>query len=371
MGKQPWHKTTLQELKAAYYTEKEKVILQNNHLRPPCPCREDILPQKMIELFPTTTVHLKSGSLSYKDWEILHLPNVDVERKRWGHTFLTFDDDTDPRHSYKIIPNPVAYLKELNDQMPAWKAEFEQLLLQNAEGIRKRERKREELCAKENSIRPFECGYLHDRITDTLLMTRSSPNAPYQTLENLKSILPKDINPFSALQSSDVSVKIDLNNSNLAIFRGSGERWRLIIHFQNYSLDLGSKLLTKELVQQIDTRLPGWLSEAQQILYDIQKKEKADQIGRNSIRMLVRQRMKEAGWEYQLSTEKDNLVLAVKLQKKRMLKVTLPADNMERAKQFLAALSTHVAAIDCVPMNFRISFQGNKMQWEKEDSAIQ
>ena len=370
-GVHPWHRTTLQELKEVFFQEKEDTVLQNNQSGPRCPYPENALPQRMIELFPTATVHLKQGSQSYKDWEILHLPNVDIERKRWGNTFLSFDDDTAPRYRYAIIPNPVTYLKELNDRIPAWISEIGQLFLQNAEGIRKRERKRQELCAKEHFASSFEGQYLQDRITDTLLMTRSSPNAPYRILENLKSILPKDIDPFSALQSSDVSVKIDLNNSNLNIFRTKSGHWWLCIHFQNYNLDLESKLLTKELVQQIDTRLPAWLSEAQQILYDVQKKEKADQIGRNSIRILVKQRMKEKGWEYLLSTENDNLLLTVKLQKKRMLKVTLPADNLERATRLLAELGDYVSAIDSVPMNFRISFQSNRIPWEKNDSATQ
>lgn len=355
-----------------FFQEKEDAVLQNNQSGPHWPYPDDALPQRMIELYPTTTVHLESGSQSYKDWKILHLPNVDIERKRWGDTFFSFDDDTAPRHRYAIIPNPVAYLRELNDRMPAWKAEFGQLFLQNAEGIRKRERKRQELRAKR--FNGIEGGYLQDKITDTLLMIRSSPNAPYRILENLKSILPKDIDPFSALQPSDASVKIDLKNSNLNIFKflwNGGFRWGLNIDFQNYTLGFGYKLLTKELVQQIDTRLPAWLSEVQQIMYDVQKKEKADQIGRNSIRILVKQRMKETGWEYQLSTEKDNLLLTVKLQKKRMLKVTLPADNMERAKRLLAELGDYVSAIDSVPMNFRISFQSNKIPWEKNDSATQ
>ena len=312
----------------------------------------------------TTLQELKEVSQSYKDWEILHLPNVDIERKRWGNTFLSFDDDTAPRHRYAIISNPVTYLKELNDRMPAWKAEFGQLLLQNAEGIRKRECKRQELCAKEHFANSFEGQYLQDRITDMLLMIRSNSNAPSRILENLKSILPKDIDPFSALQSSDVSVKIDLNNFSLNIFRSYS--WELYMCFQNYRLDFGSKLLTKELVQRIDTRLPEWLSEAQQILYDVQKKEKADQIGRNTIRILVKQRMKETGWEYQLSTEKDNLLLAVKLQKKRMLKVTLPTDNIERTKRRLDELADCIQYLDNMPMYFRIANQSNGMRWEKE-----
>ena len=365
-GVHPWHRTTLQELKEVFFQEKEDTVLQNNQSGPRCPYPKDALPQRMIELFPTATVHLKQGSQSYKDWEILHLPNVDIERKRWGNTFLSFDDDTAPRYSYTDIPNPIAYLKELNDRMSAWKAEFGQLFLQNAEGIRKRERKRQELCAKEHFANSFEGQYLQDRITDTLLMTRSNSNAPYRILENLKSILPKDIDPFSTLQSSNVSVKINFNNSSLNIFRAGGGHWRLNIHFQNYNLDLGSKLLSKELIQRIDTQLSTWLSEAQEILYEVQKKEKADQIGRNTIRILVKQRMKETGWEYQLSTEKDNLLLAVKLQKKRMLKVTLPADNMERVKQRLDELADCVQHLNDMPMYFRIANQSNDMRWEKE-----
>ena len=367
-----WRYTTLQELKDVFFAEKISEALQNDHTRPHCLCKSDILPQKMIEILPETTVHLKQGGQSYKDWEILHLPNVDVERKRLGHTYLYFNDVTGPTDlDYPFFHDSVAFLKEINDRMPAWISEFGQLFLQNAEGIRKRERKRQELCAKEHFASSFEGQYLQDRITDTLLMTRSSPNAPYRILENLKSILPKDIDPFRTFQSSDASVKIDFNNSSLNIFRAGGGPWRLKIHFQNYNLELEYQLLTKELLQKIDARLPTWLSEAQQILYDTQKKEKADQIGRNSIRILVKQRMKEKGWEYLLSTENDNLLLTVKLQKKRMLKVTLPADNLERAKRLLAELGDYVSAIDSVPMNFRISFQSNKTPWEKNDSATQ
>ncbi|MDY6326313.1 MAG: hypothetical protein SPL42_09870 [Bacteroidales bacterium] len=323
----------------------------------------------MIEILPETTVHLEKDNQSYENWDILHLPNVDVVIKQYGHTYISFFDETGSKNlDYENLHAPVTFLKEINDRMPAWKAEFGQLFLQNADGIRKRERKRQKLCIELYQT-SFERTYLRGRLTDTLLMTRYSLNAPYRILENLKSVLPKDIDPSRVLQSSDVSVKIDFNNFSLNIFRACGGRLRLCMHFQNYSLELEYKLLTKEMLQQIDAQLPVWLSETQKILYDVQKKEKACQIGRNSIRILVKQRMKEKGWEYLLSTENDNLLLTVKLQKKRMLKVTLPADNLERATRLLAELGDYVSAIDSVPMNFRISFQSNKMSWERENTA--
>ena len=366
-GVHSWHRTTLQELKEAFFQEKEDIVLQNNHSGQRCPYPEDALPQRMIELFPTATVHPKPYSQSYKNWKILHLPNVDIERRRCGDTFLRFYDVADTSYRYEVIPNPAAFLKELNDRMPVWKSEFGQLCLQNADALKERELKRQELCVKQHVISPseFEGMYMQDRITDMLLMTPTSLHEPYRIFENLKSMLPKDIDPFSNLQSSNVSVKIALNNLSLTIWdRG---RWWLYIHFQNYVLRFDFKLLTKELVQQIDTQLPLWFSEARQVLYDIQKKEKAEQIGRNTTRILVKQRMKEMGWEHQLSTYNDYLLLIVKLQKRRMLKVTLPADNMERAKRLLDELVSHVTAIDSVPMNFRIANQSNKMQWEQEN----
>ena len=139
-------------------------------------------------------------------------------------------------------------------------------------------------------------------------------------------------------------------------------------NFQNYEFDFSEKLLTLEQLQLIDTQLPVWLQEAQELHYAVKKEEKAKQVGRNLISVLVKNQMREKDKEFQLTTTDDrngNLLLTVKLQKKRMLKVTLPADNLERAKQLLAALSTHMAAIDSVPMNFRISFQDNNMKWEK------
>lgn len=81
--------TTLRDLKADFFREKVYVIFQKIRLAPICPCKQENLPKKMIEIFPTATVETQGDSKSCKDWEILHLPNVDVERE-WDE--LSFFD---------------------------------------------------------------------------------------------------------------------------------------------------------------------------------------------------------------------------------------------------------------------------------------
>ena len=376
--------TTLRELKNDFFREKVDAIFQKIRLAPICPCKQENLPQKMIEIFPTTVVYREQGvfdknreistharakrsifdKIFYKDWEILHLPNVDVKRE-WDE--LSFFDAF--RIRYVVIHDPVGFLKEINEQVPAWNEEFELLCRQYADSIQQRERKRQQWCAKDTSIDLdwFEKRYLQDKIADTLLMVRSHPEAVNHVIENLKSLLPQNTDIKSLLKSKDVSMDIKMEHLHLSIVENERRSW-VKGNFQNYEFDFSEKSLTLEQLQLIDTQLPLWLQEAQELHYAVKKEEKAKQVGRNLISVLVKNQMREKDKEFQLTTTDDrngNLLLSVKLQKKRMLKVTLPADNLERAKQLLAALSTHMAAIDSVPMNFRISFQDNKMHWEK------
>ena len=398
--------TTLRELKNDFFREKVDAIFQKIRLAPICPCKQENLPQKMIEIFPTTVVYREQGvfdknreisthledltiesmkgvfdknreistharakrsifdKIFYKDWEILHLPNVDVKRE-WDE--LSFFDAF--RIRYVVIHDPVGFLEEINEQVPAWNEEFELLCRQYADSIQQRERKRQQWCAKDTSIDLdwFEKRYLQDKIADTLLMVRSHPEAVNHVIENMKSILPQDTDIKSLLKSKDVSMDIKMEHLHLSIVENERRSW-VKGNFQNYEFDFSEKLLTLEQLQLIDTQLPVWLQEAQELHYAVKKEEKAKQVGRNLISVLVKNQMREKDKEFQLTTtdgRNGNLLLTVKLQKKRMLKVTLPADNLERAKQLLAALSTHMAAIDSVPMNFRISFQDNNMQWEK------
>lgn len=377
--------TTLRELKNDFFREKVDAIFQKIRLAPIRPCKQENLPQKMIEIFPTTIVYLKQGifdknreisthagakrsifdKIFYKDWKILHLPNVDVE-KNWDDGLSFFDAF---RIRYVVIHDPVGFLKEINEQVPAWNEEFELLCRQYADSIQQRERKRQQWCAKDTSIDLdwFEKRYLQDKIADTLLMVRSHPEAVNHVIENLKSLLPQNTDIKSLLKSKDVSMDIKMEHLHLSIVENERRSW-VKGNFQNYEFDFSEKLLTLEQLQLIDTQLPVWLQEAQELHYAVKKEEKAKQVGRNLISVLVKNQMREKDKEFQLTTtdgRNGNLLLTVKLQKKRMLKVTLPADNLERAKQLLAALSTHMAAIDSVPMNFRISFQDNNMKWEK------
>ena len=254
-------------------------------------------------------------------------------------------------------------------QMQLWRAEFEQMCRQYEDSLYARERKRLERCAKE--IHNFGWTFWQSKITDTLLWTGSAPDAPYRLLESLKAQLPPGKNANYYIKNPNFSVDINMGNLKLTISKHNGQTFFIVGQYQNIRLHFdNTTLLTQDLLRQIDTQLPAWLSEVQQIMYDVQKKEKANQIGRNTIRILVKQRMKEMGWEYRIANDRttnDNLLLMVKLQKKRILKVTLPAYNMERVKGRLDELAEFVQHLNDMPMYFRIAYQSNDMHWENEN----
>ena len=357
IGTLDYKNSTLLMLKEAFFWEKESSLYPTGNRYS---VNSDELPQKMKHYFPSATVQLKHDA-----WKILYLPNVDVDRKMWGVHLLSFHNDCNHlNHYYRNINNPVAFLLEINNQMPVWREEFKQLCIKYAEAIKNRERKR--------IIEAFKHGYgeqyyLQDKIVDTLIFTRTHPDAPVSIIGSLKDILTTDIDIFKIQKAANVSVKIDMGNLELHFHREDRGPWSVIGYFRDYKFDFGTKLLTKELLQNINEQLPVWQSEAQQALFDVQKIEKTEKISQNSVRLLVKQRMKEMGCEYSMDLDQQsgNIFLVVKLQKKRMLKVTLPL-NMERAKRMLAELESNVQALNNVPMYFRIANQSNDMHWDKE-----
>ena len=357
IGTLDYGKSTLLMLKEAFFKEKESSLYPTGNRYS---VKMDELPQKMMHYFPSATVQLRDGR-----WVTLHLPNVDVDRKMWGDFFLSFHNDfKNFYHYYRNINNPVAFLLEINNQMPVWREEFKQLCIKYTEAIKNRERKR--------IIEAFKQGYgeqkyLQDKIVDTLIFTHTHPDAPVNIIGSLKDILTTDIDMLKIQKAANVSVKIDMGNLELHFRREDRGPWSVIGYFLDYKFDFGTKLLTKEILQSINEQLPVWQSEAQQVHFDIQKIEKTEKISQNSVRLLVKQRMKEMGWEYSMDLDQQsgNIFLVVKLQKKRMLKVTLPL-NLERAKRMLAELEGNVQALNNVPMYFRIANQSNDMLWEKE-----
>ena len=127
--------STLLMLKEAFFKEKESSLYPTGNRYS---VKMDELPQKMKHYFPSATVQFKDGR-----WVTLHLPNVDVDRKMWGDFFLSFHNDFKCfYHYYRNINNPVAFLLEINNQMPVWRDEFKQLCIKYAEAIKNRERKR-------------------------------------------------------------------------------------------------------------------------------------------------------------------------------------------------------------------------------------
>ena len=110
-------------------------------------------------------------------------------------------------------------------------------------------------------------------------------------------------------------------------------------------------------VSQIDENIPKWLEEGQSIRHECLKKKKMESISEKATIMLVKDKMKEMGYEYIFSESK--FTLEIKLQKKRKIKLTLPKSNIERVRLLLDQLPTYIDYINSVPMHYRIYFQEN------------
>jgi len=87
------------------------------------------------------------------------------------------------------------------------------------------------------------------------------------------------------------------------------------------------------------------------------------------MRALVKQKMRELGLEYQIEDDRNsgNITLTVKLEKRRMMKVNLQNGDTEWVKRQLNTLAQHIATLNNIPMDFRVYFLNNKMQWLKEN----
>lgn len=109
----------------------------------------------------------------------------------------------------------------------------------------------------------------------------------------------------------------------------------------------------------MDELVPQWQKIADETKFEKQKLAKVEMIAQASLRTLVENKMKEYGWEYKLEKEEEKFTLAVKLQKKRMLKVSLPYENLGLVNKRLTELKTCVDAINNVPITVRISTYGN------------
>ena len=356
-------RTVLTLLYLEFISEKNNQLrLQGSDARTPY----NSLPFFLRNYIPETEVIISTGEKvgvlekGVNLWRYLILPNVvfqSVGEKSYRN--LTICEE-----NLWLGTNSVDYLIAVNDKMPQWKAEFKEMCSQYDAELQKIEQKRLEEIAR-HYPNTFVATYLQDKANDLLLLNRRTPDYAERLLHRIVDASGK---PFD-WEKKEFNVQYHLPNMQLMVHKGHYWLFLQATGFYNgNTINFRDRDISLETLQELDRQLPIWTEEAKTILFDLQKKEKTEQIGRNVMRMLVRQKMRELKMEYQIEEdcEKGNLILVLKLEKRRMLKLTLRSGHMDLMKRQLDSVSEIVDALNSVPMDFRIYFQDSKIQWQKE-----
>ena len=357
-------RTVLTLLYLEFISEKNNQLMaQNKEARTPY----NTLPYFLRNYIPETEVITSTGervSVLEKGvnlWRYLILPNVVFQ----SHGEKSYRSLAICEENLWRGTNSVNYLIAVNEKMPQWKAEFKDLCSQYGAELQKIEQKRlgEVALHFPNS---FISTYLQDKANDLLLLNRRTPDYAERLLHRIVDASGK---PFD-WGLKDFNVKYALPNMQVLLQKGHYWPFLQATGFSNGgTINFRDRDISLETLQELDRQLPIWTEEAKTILFDLQKKEKAEQIGRNVLRALVKQKMRELKMEYQIEEdcEKGNIVLALKLEKKRMLKLTLRSGNIDLMKRQFDSVAEIVNTLNDIPMNYRIGFQNNNMQWEKEE----
>ncbi|MBR5210463.1 MAG: hypothetical protein IKV67_11510 [Paludibacteraceae bacterium] len=250
----------------------------------------------------------------------------------------------------------IGRMKLINDAMPEWRSEFRQFCETNASKIEKFEKSR---LMKMHGYNILD-HYVYFKTMDLLLM--KEPFFSFYTSDNVIQWL-TDHGGLPDSQDKK-SYILKLKNSTIKYDFSRSKEISVLKNESRFDIDC----VYLPYFSQIDENMPKWLEEGQSMRYECLKKKKMENISEKATKMLVKDKMKEMGYEYRFSEYQ--FTLEIKLQKKRKLKLTLPKSNLERVKSLLDQLPTYIDYINSVPMHFRIyfqDFQDNIGSWKKNE----
>ena len=298
------------------------------------------------------------------------MKNVDFKINAYCENCFSFYDKTLCSATFYESSGIASLIRKFDAAISLWMSEFQWFCARNKVQIELLERERLLATSDKKSIVE---NYLKSRICDKLLATRALiPNmfdSEYKEFEKycqgnetdsnmLKHILIE--NDYILMENGYYSKELHLNSTN----------------FQNvYRIAIMPH--KPEVLVEIDNSIPQWLEESKTLLREFDKREKIEQLNINSVKVLIKNKMRELNFEYRLNQKEQyhyqqsakpiEYVLEVKLQKGRKLVVTIPPDNIDRVRKILDSIETSINAINSVPMNHRIKFQSvGREDWTKE-----
>ena len=263
-----------------------------------------------------------------------------------------------------------------NFSIPFWEDDFRAFRDANKERINELEKKR---LVNKYDKRNIVGEYLDSKISDLQLL--QMPLKPDRRNEVLVALARQGVQVYETNIPLSTDVYFSLRNITIDYHSDNyhdREQWKLTVKAMArwFKIDL----YPASVYLEIDRQIPQWIEEGRELQREFDKLEKIEQINANSIKVLVKNKMRELGCEYRFNEKKaepyqkpkkaKEYLLEVKLQKGRELAITIPSDKIEKVKKLLDSLSTYIDAINNVPANVRIHYHkvGGGEQWIVEEN---
>ena len=263
-----------------------------------------------------------------------------------------------------------------NFSIPFWKDDFRAFYKANKERINELEKKR---LVNNYGKRDIEVKYLESKISDFQLW--QMPLKSDHRNEVLAALARQGVKVYETENPSSTDVCCDMQNLKIQFhYDDFPKREISMLTVSAMHLWPIHNLYPANVYLEIDRNIPQWIEEGRELKREFDKIEKIEQITANSIKVLVKNKMRELGCEYRFNEKKaepfqkpkktKDYLLEVKLQKSRELAITIPSAKIEKVKTLLDSLSTYIDAINNVPANVRIHYHkvGGGEQWIVEEN---
>ena len=282
----------------------------------------------------------------------IKMENVDFEFDAYG---IHFYDRTISLLDFYVTDNIAELLRNFNNAMPEWNAEFRTLCAENQQRIDELEKNQ---LISNSSRQTVVKDYLELKVADTAIINRQLLPVMYDSVADAL----KNERETECQRVLD-NCKINFNR----VFEMRGDTIRLCVRLWfNYGGNCLIGLCSPEVLLEIDRKIPQWIEEGKELYREFDKQEKIEQINDNTVKVLVKNKMRKMDCEYifhqkeqndcyQILKKPNEYVLTVKLQKNRKISVTIPSDNLDRVRKILDTLEASINAINSVPGEYQIT----------------
>lgn len=252
------------------------------------------------------------------------------------------------------VPNLIEYMKEIDSLMPEWEKEYANLISQHDSKIS--DALRVSLFSGECKL----CDILKCRMELALAECRTDIGAGLK----LRKILAESNASFEHIMVSTQNTPYRIKNFGRN-YSKDDMITIAVLAIDNCAMNFYDTEITIEKLAHIDRMMPIWIEECKQWEYENEKQKKAQEIKSMSVSALIKQKMKQLGCEYYISTNQKTTSLYIRLEKSRMLKLSLPDLAISTISRRIEMIEDAVKAINNIHNAFRITNEGKNIDWKK------